>query len=243
MDRTTQRPALVLCPGVLNDARVFAPQLEALAARVDCRVTEVAGHDSLPAIAAEVLAQAPQRFALLGFSMGGYVALEVLRQAPERVTRLALLCTSARPDTPEQAAQRRALLDLARLGDFKGVTPRLMPRLLHPSRLDDTALTAPILAMAASIGRDGFLRQQAAIMGRPDSRPLLPTIAVPTLVLCGRDDQLTPLALSEEIAAAVPGARLVVIDACAHVAPLERPDAVTAALSAWLFDAASGTPV
>ncbi len=230
-----ERPTLVLCPGLLNDARVFAPQIAALGSRVDCLVADLAAHESLVEMAAAMLAQAPPRFALLGFSMGGYVAFEILRQARDRVTRLALLDTSARPDAPEQTAQRQAMLRLAQTGAFKGVTPRLLPRLVHPSRLDDPSVTEPIFAMATSIGRDGFLRQQVAIMGRPDNRPLLASVSVPTLVVCGRDDQLTPPALSQEIAAAVPDAELIVIDDCGHVAPLERPDVVTAAIETWLF--------
>jgi pimeloyl-ACP methyl ester carboxylesterase len=231
------RPALVLCPGVLNDGRVFAPQLAVLAGRVDAAVADVATHESLVDMASQVLARAPPTFALAGFSMGGYVALEILRQAPERVTRLALIDTSARPDTPAQSAMRRALIKLAQAGTFKGVTPRLLPRLVHPARLDDADVTGPIFAMAADTGRDGFLRQQAAIMARPDNRPLLASIGIPTLVLCGRDDQLTPAELSQEIADAVPGARLILIDACGHMSPLEQPAIVTAALQEWLFGA------
>lgn len=229
------RPTLVLCPGLLNDARVFAPQIAALGSRVDCMVVDLASHESLVAMASAALAQAPARFALLGFSMGGYVAFEILRRARERVTHLALLDTSARPNTPEQTAQRQAMLRLAQTGAFKGVTPRLLPRLVHPARLDDPSVREPIFAMAASIGRDGFLRQQVATMGRPDNRPLLSSVRVPTLVMCGREDQLTPPSLSQEIAAAVPDAELVLIEDCGHVSPLERPDTVTAALEAWLF--------
>jgi len=229
------RPTLVLCPGLLNDARVFAPQISALGSRVDCMVVDLASHESLIAMASAALAQAPARFALLGFSMGGYVAFEILRRARERVTHLALLDTSARPDTPEQTAQRQAMLRLAQTGAFKGVTPRLLPRLVHPARLDDPSVREPIFAMAASIGRDGFLRQQVAIMGRPDNRPLLSSVQVPTLVMCGREDQLTPPSLSQEIATAVPDAELVLIEDCGHVSPLERPEIVTTAIEAWLF--------
>lgn len=229
------RPTLVLCPGLLNDARVFAPQIAALGSRVDCMVVDLASHESLVAMASAALAQAPARFALLGFSMGGYVAFEILRRARERVTHLALLDTSARPDTPEQTAQRQAMLRLAQTGAFKGVTPRLLPRLVHPARLDDPSVREPIFAMAASIGRDGFLRQQVAIMGRPDNRPLLSSVLVPTLVMCGREDQLTPPSLSQEIAAAVPDAELVLIEDCGHVSPLERSEIVTTAIEAWLF--------
>ncbi len=229
------RPALVLCPGLLNDGRVFAPQIAALRDRAELVVADVAAHDSLPAIADTTLSRAPGRFALLGFSMGGYVAFEILRQAPSRITHLALLDTSARPDTAEQTAQRRAILRLAETGAFKGVTPRLLPRLVHPSRLNDPAVTEPIFAMAADVGLDGFRRQQIAIMNRPDNRPLLASVQVPTLVLCGRDDQLTPPDLSEEIATGIAGARLVLLERCGHVSPLEHPQAVTAALEAWLF--------
>lgn len=229
------RPALVLCPGLLNDGRGFAPQIAALRDRVDLMVADVAAHDSLAVIAAAALARAPERFALLGFSMGGYVAFEMFRRAAGRVTHLALLDTSARPDTPEQTAQRRAMLRLAETGAFKGVTPRLLPRLVHPSRLKDPSVTEPIFAMATDIGLDGFRRQQSAIMNRPDNRPLLASIEVPTLVLCGHDDQLTPPELSEEIAASVAGARLALLGRCGHVSPLEQPAAVTAALENWLF--------
>lgn len=229
------RPALVLCPGLLNDGRVFAPQIAALRDRAELVVADVAAHDSLAAIAAATLARVSGPFALLGFSMGGYVAFEILRQAPSRITHLALLDTSARPDTAEQTAQRRAMLRLAETGAFRGVTPRLLPRLVHPSRLKDPSVTEPIFAMAADIGLDGFRRQQIAIMSRPDNRPLLTAVQVPTLVLCGRDDQLTPPELSKEIAAGIAGARLVLVERCGHVSPLEHPQVVTAALEGWLF--------
>jgi pimeloyl-ACP methyl ester carboxylesterase len=223
-----------MCPGLLNDGRVFAPQVAVLGDRADIVIADVAAHDSIVGMASAALARAPARFALAGFSMGGYVAFEMLRQAPERVTRLALLDTSARPDTPQQTAQRQALLRMAEIGRFRGVTPRLLPRLVHARHIEDPGVSGPIFAMAADIGRDGFLRQQVAIMGRPDSRPLLAAVAVPTLVLCGRDDQLTPPVLSQEMADAIAGATPVFLDTCGHVSPLEQPEAVTAALAAWL---------
>jgi pimeloyl-ACP methyl ester carboxylesterase len=166
--------------------------------------------------------------------MGGYLAQEVMRQAPERVTRLALLDTSARADTLERTALRRGLIELARKGEFKGITPRLLPQWIHPDRLHDQALTREIMAMTQRVGRDAYLRQMQAIMGRPDGRADLPRIAVPTLVLCGREDQSTPLALHEEIAALIPGATLVVVERCGHLSTMERPDEVNAALRRWL---------
>jgi pimeloyl-ACP methyl ester carboxylesterase len=227
---------LVLLPGLLCDRRLFGPQLPALEAggrRV--LVPDLTGEGTVEALAARVLAEAPPGpFALCGLSMGGYVAQEIVRQAPERVARLALLDTRARADSPEETARRRGLIELAERGEFRGVTPRLLPLLIHRDRLADGALTGLVQAMAAAVGRDAFLRQQRAIMARRDYRPLLAAIRVPTLVLCGREDAITPPEMHHEMAAAVPDATLVVLPNCGHLAPLERPGAVAAQLAAWL---------
>jgi pimeloyl-ACP methyl ester carboxylesterase len=181
-----------------------------------------------------VLARAPSgRFALAGLSMGGYCALEIVRQAPERVAALALLDTSARPDTPEGTTNRRRLVKLAE-HDFDRVVDELLPKLVAPAHLADPAIAGVVRAMARAFDPTSFARQQEAIISRADSRPLLPTIACPTLVLCGREDALTPPAVHEEMAAAIPRARLVLVDGSGHLSPLERPEAVTAALAAWL---------
>jgi pimeloyl-ACP methyl ester carboxylesterase len=132
--------------------------------------------------------------------------------------------------------RRRDLIALADRGEFKAVSPRLLPLFVHEDRLADPRLIGEITAMAESVGKDAFLRQQKAIMGRPDSRPGLPKIGCPTLVICGRQDALTPIELREEIAGLMPGADLVLIDDCGHLATMERPDAVNAALRAWLAD-------
>lgn len=225
---------LLLLPGLLCDAALWAHQLRHLGTGRSVTVADLRHDDTLPAMAARVLAAAPDRFALAALSMGGYLAFELLRQAPERVARLALLDTGARPDTAEQTRRRRGLLDLARRGQFKGVTPRLLPLYLHPDRVHEEALAGTVMAMAERLGPETFLRQQHAIMQRPDSRSLLPAIAAPTLVVCGREDAATPLALSEEMAAGIPGARLAVIEECGHLSPLERPQAVTVLLRLWL---------
>lgn len=226
--------ALVLVPGLLCDARLWDHQRQYLDDVADISVAETRIDEAIPAMAARLLADAPDRFALAGLSMGGYVALEVMRQAPERVTHLALLDSSARPDSAEQTRRRRGLIELATMGRFKGVTPRLMPLLIHPDRLEDAALTATVMDMAAHVGQDAFVRQQTAILTRADSRPSLGAIAVPTLVLAGRQDALTPPEVAEEMAAAIPSARLVVIEDCGHLSTLERPQAVTALMRDWL---------
>ena len=230
----TDKIPLLLLPGLLCDEKLWAPQMEALSGIADCTVADLTQQDSFPAMADAVLATAPAQFALAGLSMGGYVAQQILRQAPERVLKLALLDTSARADTEEQTTRRRGLIELAQKGRFKGVTPRLMPMLIHPHRLEDKKLTDTIIAMAEHVGMDGFLKQQKAIMGRPDGRPDLPKITVPTLVLCGRQDALTSPALHEEIHAGIPGSRLIVIEECGHLSTLERPAEVNMALREWL---------
>ena len=231
------REALVLLPGLLCDERLFAPQREALlgeAAAVDVRVPDLTRDDSVAAMADRVLAEAPDRFALAGLSMGGYVAFEIVRRAPDRVARLALLDTQARPDGDEAKARRRGLMELAGRDGLGVVTAKLMPLLVHADRLGDAGLTDTIDAMADAVGTDGFLRQQRAIMGRPDSRPSLPAIAVPTLVLAGREDAITPPELQLEMAATIPRATLVLLPLCGHLSTLERPDAVGRQLLAWL---------
>lgn len=228
------RPTILLLPGLLCDRRLFGAQLPTLAAVADTLVADLTRDASIPAMAERALAAAPRHFALLGLSMGGYVAFEILRRAPERVTRLALLSSQARADTEEALARRRGLMALAEKGEFKGVSPRLLPLFVHRDRLGDPALTATILAMAESVGKEGFLRQQEAIMGRPDSRPGLGAIACPTLVLAGREDAVTPPERQIEMAEAIPEATLVLLPRCGHMAPLERPEAVTAQLLAWL---------
>jgi len=230
----TEKHALVLLPGLLCTRALWAPQIEALSPFADIQVPDVAAHDSIADIAAMVLDAAPERFALAGLSMGGYVAFEILRRAPERVRRAAFLDTSARIDTPQTAARRRGLIELAQKGAFKGVTPKLIPLLIHPERIDDTVLTGMITAMAEDVGRDGFLRQQTAILGRADSRPHLGDIKCPTTVIVGRQDALLTPDHSEEIAAGVPGAEMVYIEDSGHLPTLEQPEETTAALRRWL---------
>jgi len=233
---TVDKLPLLLLPGLLCDATLWAPQIAALSDIAVPRVGDLTRHDSLPAMAAAMLAEMPGPFALAGLSMGGYVAQEIMRQAPQRVLRLALLDTSARPDTEEQRARRRGLIELAGKGRFKGVTPRLLPLFIHPDRLSDGPLVDTVMGMAERVGRDGFLRQQKAILGRPDGRADLARIACPTLVLCGREDALTPLDCHEEMAAAIPAATLTVVERCGHLSTLERPDAVNDALRRWLAE-------
>jgi len=228
------RPTLVLLPGLLNTRKVFEPVIGALGDAADVIVPELYHCESIGDMAEAALGLAPERFALGGFSMGGYVCFEILRRAPERVERLALMDTQATPDTPEATARRRGFIEQSKLGRFHGVQPSLLPTILHSRHLDDQAIVQPILEMAAEVGADGFCREQTAMIGRPDSRPLLVDIKVPTLVLVGRQDIATPLVRAEEMAADIGHSQLVVIEKCGHMAPLEKPAEVSAALRRWL---------
>jgi pimeloyl-ACP methyl ester carboxylesterase len=231
---TAARTPLLLLPGLLCDGALYQAQIAALADVAAPIVGDLARHDSIPGMAAAMLGEMPEYFSLAGLSMGGYVAQEIMRQAPHRVIRLALLDTSARTDTDEQRTRRHALIDMAGIGHFKGVTQRLLPLLIHEDHITDRGLVDAVIGMANRVGHDGFVRQQTAIMGRPDGRADLKRIACPTLMLCGRHDALTPVALHEEIAAAIRGAKLVVVERCGHLSPLEQPDRVTAAMREWL---------
>lgn len=225
---------LVMIPGLLCDARLWAHQSEHLADIADCMVADITGSESVDELADSVLASAPEKFALAGLSMGGYVAHAIMRRAPGRVTRLALIDTSARADTQEQLVRRRQLIDMTNYGKFRGVTDRLLPILVHEARLAEESLINEIKKMSEHVGSEAFTRQQHAIMGRPDSRPFLIEYGVPTLVMCGRQDALTPLEHSQEMAAAIPGSRLAVIEDCGHLSTMERPQAATALMRQWL---------
>ena len=225
---------VVLIPGLTCTYELFGSQLKALAAAARVHVADHACAASMADIAAMILAKAPRSFALCGLSMGGYLAFEIMRQAPERVTKLALLDTAAKADTPERAAGRFALVAQAERQGLGEVAKGLWPSWIHPRRVTDTALLATVASMAANTGVTHFARQQAAIAGRVDSSPGLAKIKVPTLVLVGREDQATTVADAEVIAAGIAGSKLVVIEDCAHLSTLEQPEAVNRALLDWL---------
>jgi len=225
---------IILVPGLNCSARLYAEQIPALWQLGPLTIADHRRDDSMAALARRLLAAAPPRFALAGLSMGGYIAFEIMRQAPGRVAKLALLDTGARAEVPERTEQRRPLMELARQGRFAEITDDQFPLLVHRSRHGDAALKAAVRAMNEETGAEAYLRQQQAIIARPDSRPGLAAIACPTLVLVGDDDQPTPPALAREMAAGIRGSRLVVIAECGHLSTLERPQAVTEALVEWM---------
>ncbi len=231
---STAKTHLLLLPGLLNDAELWRDQIAGLSDIAACHVPDLTHSATLETLAGDVLADAPPRFALAGFSFGGYVAQEIARQAPERIGRLALLDTAIRVDTPERAAFRQGLTKAARMaGTFQGITDRMLAAYIDRSRLDDEALTGRIKAMTQRLGREVFIRQNE--VERCDGEAVLRSLACPILVLCGERDQITPLADMREIAALSPHAELVVIPGSGHLAPMEKPEAVTQALRDWLM--------
>lgn len=231
MDRTTP---ILLVPGLASSARIYQPVLPSLWRFGPLMVAQHTHDDTIAAMARRILADAPPRFALAGHSMGGYIALEIMRQAAARVSRLALINTQARPDSPEATARRRELMERARRGELRAVRDENFPDLVHPSRRDDAGLLALVHAQGDDVGVEAYLRHQAAIIARADSRPTLAQITCPTLVLTGDADATISNALSREMADGIAGARLVVLDRCGHLPQAEQPEATAAALGAWL---------
>jgi pimeloyl-ACP methyl ester carboxylesterase len=228
------KPTLILLPGQLCDDALWSAQVRALADIAAIRVADLTVDDTVEAMAGRILADAPARFAVCGLSLGGYVAFELVRRAPERVTHLALMNTSARPDTEERSGQRERSVRAARIGTFKGVTPRFLPTILHPDHAADPAMAEIVLEMTERVGRVAFERQQNAAILRPDCRPLLPGIACPTLVVGGHDDRVAPPELQLEIAVGIANAQLEILKVCGHLAPIEQAETVNRLMRAWL---------
>jgi len=224
----------VLIPGLLASARMYAAQIPQLWRLGPVTIADHTRAESMSAIAQDILRVAPARFALVGLSMGGYIAFEMLRQAPQRIAKVALLDTSARADAPEQGAMRRAQMSLAAQGRLAEVVEQQFPRLVGRARRGDAALREIFRVMAEEVGAAAFIRQQTAIMGRNDSRPTLGDIRCPALVLVGAEDELTPPERAAEIAGGIAGARLVTVPQSGHVSTLEQPEEVTRALLEWL---------
>ncbi len=228
------RPAVVLVSGQLLTAACWAPQIAALSPDYDIRIADHGRDDSIGAMAARLLAEMPERFDLVAHAMGGFVAFEVLRRAPQRVRSLALLSTLAPADQPAQTERRQGYIRLVEAGRFDAVVEERVPILLHPARREDEGLLAVVRRMAQDTGAERFLGQQRAIMARADSRPSLPAIACPTLLIWGRQDGIATEAHQTEMLAAIPDCRLTVIEDCGHLVTLEKPATVNALLADWL---------
>jgi pimeloyl-ACP methyl ester carboxylesterase len=220
---------LVMIPGLGSDAAVWRRTIAALNGEVNCLVGDTHSDRSLRGMAQTILGRSPERFALAGVSMGGMVALEMMKIAPERVTRLALIDTNARPDAMARKAYRYLANFVAITANFERLSERSVSSLVHPSTPDD--VRAELADMGARVGVKTYCRQNRAVAARGDLRPVLKGIAVPTAVIVGAEDQLTPLELSQEIHGLTPGSTLHVIPDCGHLPPIEKPAALAAILS------------
>jgi pimeloyl-ACP methyl ester carboxylesterase len=230
---------LVLLPGLMCDRAVWGAVMDALPADAEIDVAAYGDIDTLGAMAERVLMLAPPRFAVAGHSMGGRVAFEVFRRAPERVAGIALLDTNYTPRPPGEAGAREERERLELLATARGWGTRAMGRvwvenMVHPSRRGDAALIEAIVDMFGRKSADTFEAQIRALLARPDAAPLLGAIRCPALILCGREDTWAPPARHEEMAAAIAGSTLAVIEECGHMAPMERPREVADALAGWL---------
>ncbi|HEX4234090.1 MAG TPA: alpha/beta fold hydrolase [Caldimonas sp.] len=229
----TAPPSVAFLCAHLADERLFAAQRAAIAPREAC-VFVFRDEDTLPAMAERVLAAMPPRFAVVGLSLGGYVAFEIVRRALDRIDRLVLLDTTAAADTPARRAGRLADIAKVEAGGIDALIPELPGRWLLPAHAARADLVALLRAMASSVGANGQRNQQRAMLGRPDSHDDLARVRVPTLVVCGEEDPVTPVADHAAIAACIPGARFERIADCGHLSTIEQPEAVSRILVDWL---------
>ncbi|KRI01242.1 alpha/beta fold hydrolase [Curvibacter sp. PAE-UM] len=230
---------LMLLPGLNCDAAVWAPQVAALQGQANCVIPAWGLRDSLPAMAQQVLDEAPtERFCVAGHSMGGRVALEVMRLAPQRVERLALLDTGTHPLAAGEAGEkekagRMALLKIAQAQGMRVMAQEWAKGMVHPDRIGGP-IFEEVLAMFERGSAAQYAAQINALLNRFDAAPLLPGITCPTLVLTGRQDAWSGPAQHEAMAAAIPGAQLVIVENSGHMTTMEQPQAVSAALADWL---------
>ena len=234
MTTSPPRPALAFACAHMTDERLYAQQIAALQATHDCRVFVFRDHDSMAGMAQQVLSSMPERFTLIGLSLGGYAAFEVIRRALPRLERLVLIDTTAVADHPARREGRHKDIATVQQGGIDALIPELPARWLLPAHVGNPALVQLMASMARSVGAQGQFNQQTAMLGRPDSHADLARVRVPTLVMCGRQDPVTPLADHEAMAACVPGSRLTVIEDCGHLSTIEQPQAVTTELKHWL---------
>jgi pimeloyl-ACP methyl ester carboxylesterase len=231
---TATRPFIAFACAHLTDERLYAAQVAALGDRFDTRVFVFRDHDSLGGMADELLANTPLRFTLVGLSLGGYVAFEIIRRQLARIERLALLDTTAAADHETRKAGRFADISKVRQGGIDALIPELPGRWLLPAHAKNPQLVALMADMARSVGARGQFNQQTAMLARPDSHADLAKVRVPTLVLCGEHDPVTPVGDHKAMAACVAGSRLEYIPECGHLSTIEQPQRVSAVLANWL---------
>lgn len=228
-------PNLVLLPGLACDERLWEAQLPALPSVFQPRVSNAqTRNDSIEGMAAAVLREHDGPLVLCGASMGGMVAMEAARQAPERIAGLALLGTSARPETPDMFALREGAIEYFERGELRDVIEPNVYFAFHPTQAADPVLVQRYLDIVLGAGAAQLISQNRAVMRRPDARLHLPSLRAPVLLMCGDDDRLAPPECTREMAALLPQAEVVWVPQCGHMLTMEKPDLVNAALNGWL---------
>jgi pimeloyl-ACP methyl ester carboxylesterase len=232
-------PHLLFLPGLACDAEAWEHQVRTLREITSVQVAEYGPSDSIQEMARVTLEDAPERVALAGHSMGGRVAMEIVRSTPDRVLGLALLDTAYKPWTPGEAgerekAERARYVEIARKQGMRAMARVWLERIVHPSRLADAPLIEAIVEMVGRKSPEVFERQIKALLGRPDATPVLAAVRCPTLVLCGREDAWSVPDVHRDMARRLSSVRLAIVEHCGHMAPMERPLEVTAALKEWL---------
>jgi pimeloyl-ACP methyl ester carboxylesterase len=234
-----QKPFLAFACAHLTDERLYASQITALEADYKCSAFAFRDHNSLGAMAEELLTKTPARFTLIGLSLGGYLAFEIIRRQLQRLERLVLMDTTAAADHSARRAGRLADIAKVREGGIEALIPELPARWLHPEHVQRVQLTDLMADMARSIGARGQFNQQSAMLSRPDSHADLDRVRVPTLLVCGREDPVTPVLGHQTMAARIPGARLEIIENCGHLSTIEQPEIVNRVLRGWLLETES----
>ena len=224
----------IFIPGLILTREIFAAQIDGLVHPTAAKTADTLGHDSITAMAEAALALADGPLVPVGISMGGYIAMEMARLAPQRLAGIALLNTQHRADPPERRKQREATIDMAQSDRFRGVTRHLLKSFLSPAAMKNETLVARVIAMAEEVGRENFVLQQRAILGRRDQSDTLAALTVPALVLGGGLDTLTPPQASRDMAELIPDAELVIMEEIGHLSTIEAPDEVTDILNAYL---------
>ena len=225
---------LILVPGLLCTAHLFENQIHALKNFCEIKVASTLGFNSILKMAQNIVKNENSEFIICGLSMGGYVAQMVAYLAPEKVIGMGLFSTSGRADSNEKIKQRRALIELSKLGKFRGVTPRLLPKLLSAKSLKNETLVQKVVEMAINVGQTNFMLQQEAIIGRPDFRPFAQHAKMPVRILVGAEDQLTPPYLAEELDSLFADSHLTILPNIGHLSSIEAPDEVTKVISTLL---------